>query len=164
MIIVPHTDLTPETHSAVPNALFVEVESADGYRELLRSLWQAGDAFTLVEHDVVPTTEQLDALDHCEKSWCYYTYFPGQWIPMFGCVRFSADLIADTQGVWNDESWMWNQLDMRFFAYARERGWRAHWHYPHVSHVGSWPNAPKFGDALWLNLIQREAKRIKAAA
>lgn len=137
MIVVPYTELYPPTRESVPDARFVEVDDDDGYRLLLAELWRAGEPFTLVEHDVVPTRDQLAALEECSRPWCHYGYYPGHWIPVFGCVRFSRELIAGTQGVWGDESWPWSQLDMKFATYARERGWRAHWHSPHVRHGGT---------------------------
>lgn len=137
MIVVPFTKLHDATRDAVPEARFVLVDDRDGYRKLLRDLWENGEAFTLVEHDVVPTRDQLDALEACPDPWCFYGYHPGHWIPVFGCVRFSAALIAGTEGVWNDPSWPWSQLDARFAAYARSLGWKPHWHYPHVRHEGA---------------------------
>lgn len=108
---------------------------ADSYRLLLRDLWQQGDAFTLVEHDVVPTDEQLDALELCDEPWCHFGYCPGDWVPTFGCARFSRELIAGTRGVWDDPTWPWCQLDAKFAVYARGVGWKNHWHYPHVLHA-----------------------------
>lgn len=137
MIVVPYTDLSEATREAVPDADFVRVDEAHGYRLLLAELWRRGEPFTLVEHDVVPTRAQLAALEECDRPWCHYGYFPGHWIPVFGCVRFSAELIAGTPGVWDDESWPWSQLDMRFATVARALGWRAHWHSPHVRHGGN---------------------------
>ena len=137
MIVVPYTEISPATREAVPDALFVEVDESDGYRLLLADMWERKEAFTLVEHDVIPTREQLDALDACPEPWCHYGYFPGHWVPVFGCVRFSAELIAGTQGVWDNEAWQWSQLDMKFATVVWERGWRAHWHSPHVRHGGT---------------------------
>jgi hypothetical protein len=137
VIVVPYTELSPATREAVPEAHFVEVDAGDGYRLLLADLWTAGDAFTLVEHDVIPTRRQLDDLDSCPAPWCHFGYYPGHWIPVFGCVRFSSDLIAGTPGAWDDASWPWSQLDAKFATYARDRGWKPHWHSPHVRHGGN---------------------------
>lgn len=134
-IVVPYTDLHPQTAAAVPDAQFVRIEHADHYRQLLRELWARGEAFTLVEHDVVPRTEQLAALDACPEPWCGYGYGPGDWTPVFGCIRFRADLIAALPGAFDDPSWPWMQLDAKFAVYAREHGFRHHWHYPHVHHA-----------------------------
>lgn len=137
MIVVPYTDLSPLTAEAVPDARFVRVEPEHGYRLLLAELWREGAAFTLVEHDVIPTQAQLDALESCDRPWCFHGYFPGHWVPVFGCARFSADLIAGTSGIWDDASWPWCQLDMKFATVARAQGWTPHWHSPHVRHGGT---------------------------
>lgn len=133
-VVVPYTDLNPATAAAVPDADFISVPGPDSYRFLLRDLWEQGDPFILVEHDVVPTDAQLAALEDCEQPWCHFGYCPGDWVPTFGCVRFSAELIAGTRGVWENE-WPWCQLDAKFQVYARELGWKHHWHYPHVLHT-----------------------------
>jgi len=142
MIVVPFTRLHLDTIKAVPDAVFVRVDGDHGYRLLLQRLWANGEPFTLVEHDVAPTAAQLAALEGCERPWCHYGYCPGDWVPTFGCVRFSADLIAGTQGIWDDASWPWGQLDARFHVAARERGFEPHWHYPHVLHT----RFPIFGE------------------
>lgn len=133
--VVPFTALNPATKAAVPDALFVEMDAEDSYRLLMKDLWARGEAFTLVEHDVVPTAEQVAELEACPYPWCHFGYCPGDWVPTFGCARFSRNLIAGTQGVWDDESWPWSQLDAKFAVYARALGWEHHWHYPHVLHT-----------------------------
>lgn len=133
--VVPFTRLNPATEAAVAPAEFIEIDGPDDYRLELRRRWMIGEAFTLIEHDVVPTREQLAAIEACERPWCFFGYCPGDWVPTFGCVRFSAELIAGTQGVFDDPSWPWDQLDARFHVEARRRGWEHHWHYPHVHHT-----------------------------
>lgn len=143
MIVVPHTKLHPATREAVPDARFVLMRTPHSYRELLDELWEAGEAFTLVEHDVVPTRGQLAALDACDRPWCLYSYGPGFWIPVFGCVRFGPALIEALPDVWRDDSWPWEQLDSKFAVEARAAGFRPHWHFPHVHHEtrGRWTPA-----------------------
>ncbi len=135
MILVPYTALFAETVAAVPEARFVEITHEHHYRQLLGEMWSVGETFTLVEHDVAPTREQLATLDACPEPWCHFGYVPGDWVPTFGCVRFRKELIAGTQGVWDDPSWGWQALDAKFHVRARELGWQPHWHYPHVLHL-----------------------------
>lgn len=132
--VIPYTDLNPATAAAVPDAVFVEMLEAASYRLLLKRLWERGDAFTLIEHDVIPAPGQIEELEACSEPWCHFGYCPGDWVPTFGCVRFSAELIEGTQGVWDDETWPWSQLDAKFAVHARGCGWKHHWHYPHVLH------------------------------
>ncbi len=134
-VIVPYTQLHTETIAAVPEALFVELTEDDSYRHLLRDLWQAGDPFILVEHDVAPRPDQLAALNACDRAWCHYGYVAGDWVPKFGCTRFGRELIAGTQGIFDDPGWPWGQLDARFAEAARSAGFLPHWHYPHVLHL-----------------------------
>lgn len=134
--VVPFTpDKLNRATAEIPGATLVEIKDEQSYRLLLQSLWNDGEAFTLIEHDVVPTVEQLERLEECPQAWCNYGYCPGDWTPTFGCARFSRSLIADTQGVWDDPTWPWYQLDSRFAVFARARRWRHHWHYPHVLHT-----------------------------
>jgi len=168
VIVVPYTRLLDETREAVPEARFVEVEPEQGYRELLAELWRRGEAFTLVEHDVVPTRAQLAELGACPEPWCHYGYFPGHWIPVFGCCRFSAELIAGTAGAWGDPSWHWGQLDARFAQHARARGWTPHWHSPHVRHDAEFNFAGRSArveipDRLLLDLAERERAAVLAS-
>lgn len=134
-IIVPYTRLYRENVAALPEARFVEIKGDDGYRLLLRDLWAAGEPFVLVEHDVAPTARQIQSLNTCDRAWCHYGYVAGDWAPKFGCVRFSSQLIQATQGVWNDPSWPWGQLDARFMDAAVSAGFLPHWHSPHVLHL-----------------------------
>ena len=135
MIVVPFTKLHPDTAAAVPEATFVELQDDQHYRRLLDGLWSAGETFTLVEHDVVPTRRQLEELDACPAPWCGYGYGPGDWTPVFGCIRFRSELIAALPDIWKDPSWSWMQLDAKFSVYARGHGFHHHWHYPHVHHA-----------------------------
>lgn len=135
MILVPYTTLYTDTIEALPDAFFVRVKGEHGYRLLLAEMWRRGQPFTLVEHDVAPRLGQIEQLEDCSEPWCHYGYCPGDWTPTFGCVRFSAELIAGTPGIFEDESWPWGQLDAKFQVEARRLGWEPHWHYPHVLHT-----------------------------
>lgn len=166
MILVPYTKLLPATQLAVPEAKFVRIEHNDHYRLLLGEMWERGEAFTLVEHDVVPTRAQIESLEQCPSPWCFYGYHPGHWVPVFGCVRFSSELIAATRGAWDDPSWPWNQLDAKFHLYARERGGIPHWHYPHVKHDALYgcetgEERLPLSDELRSMLIEREAESLR---
>lgn len=134
-IVVPYTELYAETRAAVPDACFVELTEDDSYRMLLRDLWLIGDPVIVVEHDVAPTAEQIQCLRSCDRAWCHYGYVAGDWVPKLGCVKLGRELIAGTQGVWDDPAWPWGQLDARFAGAARAAGFDPHWHYPHVLHL-----------------------------
>jgi hypothetical protein len=169
-IIVPYTRLYTETVEAVPDAHFFEITDGDGYRLLLRRLWKAGEPFILVEHDVAPRREQLDALVACDHAWCHFGYVAGDWVPKFGCTRFGSEIIAGTQGVWDDESWPWGQLDARFAGAALSAGFLPHWHSPHVLHlrnayVGTDGREQRirYDDQTNLRFLQAEAETLRAS-
>lgn len=133
--LVPYTDLDAGTAAALPDARFAAIDGDDGYRRLLREVWEEGDPFILVEHDVVPTAAQVASLEACPEPWCGYGYSPGDWTPMFGFVRFGRALLSAIPEAFTDPSWPWDQLDAKFAVLARSRGFRWHWHYPHVHHA-----------------------------
>jgi hypothetical protein len=66
------------------------------YFDLLSELWNEGEAFCIVEHDIVIHPTALDELDNCSHDWCGFPHeYMGcglQW--GLGCVKFGADLIA----------------------------------------------------------------------
>lgn len=70
-----------------------------GYYDLLRKVWAGGDAFTIVEHDVITGPGTLAGLELCWGPWCahnYQTYLGDVMRLSFaalGCTRFSWQLI-----------------------------------------------------------------------
>lgn len=151
------TTLLRDTHT-VALSLGIPVEHVDvsedgGYPHLLQRLWSEGEGVILIEHDVVPTQEQLQQLVRCEHDWCAYTYHPHAGasieagaIAMFGCCKLGEETMQRLPRVWSSwgtskpaEPWMlgtpnWAWLDTRLTYYAREKGIRAHQHWPDVEH------------------------------
>ena len=107
-VVVPHTNLRPETrdaltatgHSWTP----VDVSGSDTrYWRLICDLWEAGEEFIVVEHDIVVRPDTLSELEACPSEWCAFgaPYFVGTHVGM-GCVKFSASLIARApMAAWN---------------------------------------------------------------
>jgi hypothetical protein len=95
--------LDPDTWLAVIHSKLryrlVEMPAWDeyAYGRLVRRLWAGGMTFIIVEHDVVPTADQLAEIAACGHDWCYYDYdtdlYPRG--PMFGLVRFSGRLTRE---------------------------------------------------------------------
>ena len=94
LIVCPFTGtgLRAETREAVPDAQFVNVEVDEfAYWRLLCDLWAKGETFILVEHDIVPTREQIDTLWACPEEWCGSPYdMDGITTTAFGFVKFAA--------------------------------------------------------------------------
>lgn len=75
------------------------------YAALLTRLWQAGEPFCLLEHDVVPYPGAIGALFLCPEPWCGYEY-AGVAQGGLGCVRYGARLLAtDLTPAWKDAHW-----------------------------------------------------------
>lgn len=99
-VVVPYTHIAAATASALTatdwpiEASYVGA-SYEAYWELLAGLWQDGETFAIVEHDIVVRPDTLDALQDCPHEWCSYgaPYYNGVYHGM-GCVKFSAGLIA----------------------------------------------------------------------
>jgi hypothetical protein len=141
-IIVPHVSL----HPLLPQLLsryglspaYVDVGTAtDAYWRLLNDLWQQGDPFILVEHDILPWPGALEELWACPGLWCANSYDQrGVGIyHSFGCTKFSAELIRRLPNVWRDMDKRWHQLDQQFEWRAAQASLRPHPHRPPVIHL-----------------------------
>lgn len=65
------------------------------YFRLLAGLWAKGSAFTLVEHDVIPSVDALASFDLCPNEWCAapYPYAGGLYCGL-GCTRFRQGIMS----------------------------------------------------------------------
>jgi hypothetical protein len=98
-IIVPFTRLRPETYLALEKTDYdYETEyvgiSDDAYWTLLAKLWKAGEAFIIVEHDIVPTETALFQLAACDQDWCAWPYDYFSQAYGLACMKFEAELIS----------------------------------------------------------------------
>ena len=77
-------------------ASFEHMTSDDSYFQMMERLWAKGEAFTIVEHDVVVHPGAIQELANCAQPWCTFPYYcsVGWIIDGLGCTKFSADLIA----------------------------------------------------------------------
>lgn len=97
-LVVPYTDLRPETYRACrdwPDVEFVDVSGDDyAYGRLLQQLWADGRTFTVCEHDVVPSAGMLAELAMCRQPYCA---FPVPLLtsvaPSLSLTRFAASLL-----------------------------------------------------------------------
>lgn len=133
-----------EAHPVV----FHDVTGSDtAYAELLVRLWQEGEAFAIVEHDVVVRPDVLQAFDACPEPYCAFPYELGLYVaPALGCTRFRAELLeripdaaeraARTPSVWGAPG-HWRQLDVALLGWVLrdEEGLQPHVHVPPVEHL-----------------------------
>lgn len=95
-VVCPHVTISPETFAALNRSGYAwepaDVSGSEAaYWGLLAGLWSAGEAFAIVEHDIVPSAEALGSLASCGGDWCAcaYPYVNGLYAGL-GCARFSA--------------------------------------------------------------------------
>lgn len=120
-VVCPFTPdrLAAATRAALPaHTEYVEMTAFDSYQRLLRSLWDRGESFVIVEHDVVPALGALDDLMACDAEWCGCPYPPADAVPL-GCVKIADTLIAKLPGLWERMPLRhWQYCDSWFGAHA----------------------------------------------
>jgi hypothetical protein len=148
-LIVPFTGglLRAETRAAVPEAQFVNVgNDPQAYWRLLKRLW-AGTSFMVIEHDIVPTQDQIDELWDCPQEWCAAPYDMGEIeTTALGFVRFGFPLLqrtADLVGGIIESHRSWNGLDSMIVAELHRRGASEHVHLPAVQHLHEYTPEPR---------------------
>ncbi len=92
-VVVPYTRIEPDVMDAVPDAEWCYVGHDDAaYWGLLADLWAEGETFIIVEHDIVPTEADLQALAECPEGWCAAGY-PFEDLGTYwglGCTKFEG--------------------------------------------------------------------------
>lgn len=109
----------------------------DGYRQMMRQLWEAGETFINIEHDIIPWPGAIEELWGCPCEWGTYSYryHGGIGIAhMLGLAKITDKLIKRLPDLW-DEPAHWSQLDQKLFFAAREIGQEPHLHRPPVIHL-----------------------------
>ena len=140
-IVVPFAvgRLRGATRAAVPDATFVRMVDDESYWRLLCRYWKLGNAFAIVEQDIVPTRAQIDTLWACPEDWCAHPYeMNGIVSPALGCTKFSATLLERTQGLVAgiiSEHRHWQSLDAMIIGELHRRRFTEHVHEPAVRHL-----------------------------
>jgi hypothetical protein len=104
-------------------AEFIDVSGSDlAYGELVADLWQQGDSFLLLEHDVLPTAALLEEMWNCGSEWCAgfawgYAEFrhlrPARFrVTALMLNKFGADLLRQTPAVPSAVRVRWTQVDL----------------------------------------------------
>ncbi len=122
----------------------VRVGSGTEYYELVRSAWNEGREFFIVEQDIVVWYGAIPKMQMCEREWCTLaTICHGrEMTTTFGCVKFSEQLIERRPGFWDDVETDWYHLDANF---SDKMGWpfiKPHSHWPIATHLNEvqWPD------------------------
>lgn len=127
-----------------------DVSASDtAYTLLLQELWEQGETFAIVEHDIVIRPDTLDAFEDCDQPWCSYTYpFRDTHIAGLGCTRFRAELLAAhpdaVAKTWRETTAVhpagnWCNLDQRLTNALVAAGATRHLHGPPVGHLNPMP-------------------------
>jgi hypothetical protein len=141
----------PLLQLAVPNAEFVELtrgyETRAGYPDLLGEWWGRGEAFAVVEHDVLPWPGALEELEACPEPWCGFSYYRSatersvSGVVTLGCVRFGEAVLklpnplAEDGWPYNTFDRGWDYCDQRIDRVLKAAGFVWHRHSPMVLHA-----------------------------
>lgn len=148
-VLVPYTALRPETFHALVSlprrVTWARLETVTDYFDLLAAAWRMGAAITVVEQDMLPTPDQLDALDACPEPWCGFAYnMTSGYHASLGCTRFSANLVAAEPDLFAAVAtyehpyvparhyiWLADRIEWEL----AKRGYTQHTHWPPVAHL-----------------------------
>lgn len=128
-------------HWGFENVDFVEIDPDDDhqYGRVLRSYWENGRGFMVVEPDIVIREDVVAAVPHCE-----YGAFPYAWRtnvgPALGCTWFHEEFLMSFPTAMReavDTNVGWRQLDVVLMRHilARKYGQQPHVHLPAVEHL-----------------------------
>ena len=114
------------------------------YWELTRQLWESGQDWAYVEHDVLIPDGCIAGLEACPELWCMHSYTVQDNKPItdwggngaFGMVRFRGELTRKYPSLVADLFHRsWSRLDGQTITALFARGHRAHQHYPDAEHL-----------------------------
>ena len=149
-VVIPWATEYPEVRAAVeadgwtPEMVYVG-DDPTHYHGLLGDLWDDGESFCIVEHDIVVFPGALAEMDRCPDPWCARPYElsvgMGAWL---GCTRFSADLLRDHPAAVRSIDHLkpdgtplrhWARLDTRLEQVLTREGAVKRTHWPAVVHL-----------------------------
>ena len=154
-IVAPYTAFHPLAEQALtrhaPTAERVPLgDRPDAYYRFLRELWEAGESFHVVEHDIEIHAGVVDA--ECAEPWCVWPYRgPGRdaegamLTRSLGCTRFHRDLLTAHpdllagfpvgHGVnFETSPRNWRRVDSELAPRLQGLGYKPHQHEPVLHH------------------------------
>jgi hypothetical protein len=116
----------------VDGLMFRPVRTPTAYGAMFASLWNAGDPFIVVEHDVVPWPGAIAKLAECPNGWCTHDYplHRGNVTRSFGIGKYRPQGPAPEQ--WATTTW--DQLDGQVIPVLNRLYRRPCVHEPPVAH------------------------------
>jgi hypothetical protein len=121
LIYVPFRFLRAETFKAVLDAVrethFIPLVDDYDYQWYLQDRWRHNEKFINIEHDVVPTPQQIAEIWDCRHPWCGFDY-DVSWGKCLGCTKISPLLMEATPNVWASRP-HWSQCDIVLADAAR---------------------------------------------
>ena len=122
-----------------------KLSGPNDYLAMLTHLWELGEPFVNVEHDVEFPPGTVEEVARCPGLWCWHPYVNVPTVPQLanlGLTKFSAPFIAALPYVWTDfasssevmrRRWQrqptWSMLDAWLIDYAEARGYPGHAHH-----------------------------------
>lgn len=149
---LPYTAVHPLTVAGAPkDTIWLDVSSSPlAYYGALLDIWERGETFAVLEHDVVCRPDVIEAFAECPEPWCCFGYSDiccqdetgfspcmEAWRNLLGCTRFRRDVInavPDAISAIPPEGWDWHNVCDGLGANLRAAGFTHHWHFPPVEH------------------------------
>jgi hypothetical protein len=109
------------------------------YGDLLAELWEEGEPFINLEHDVAPWPGALTQMWSCKFGWCAMPLIVHQCVneTNLGCVKFSKSFIEAYPDLWTtyprNEIFDWRSLDAWLYQKTQPLG--HHRHAPPALHL-----------------------------
>jgi hypothetical protein len=102
------------------------------YWDLFLSLWDEGEPFVLVEHDIVVRPSTIQRLEDCPEPWCGFVYHeaPGEPVAGLGCTKFTPTFDLPVL-----EPLVWQNVDSAVSGIMRNHGLVRHDHHPWLRHL-----------------------------
>jgi hypothetical protein len=114
------------------------------YWYLIVRLWEEGQPFILVEHDIRPATEQIDELAECPESLCAFEYpYKGSQLWSLGCTKFGQKCLdfkiqCETRSSvlnYGPPAPFWGDVCSCLLSQIQNSGIKAHVHEGTVEHL-----------------------------
>lgn len=144
---VHYTGIRPDVAEAAPSGtVWVDVSGSElSYFESLGHIWDLGESFATIEHDIIVRPDIVEAFEECPEPWCVFGYTEfchdacmEAWRNELGCTRFRSEVLTkvpDAVGSIPEGSFQdWHNVCDGLGNNLRAAGFSHHWHTPHARH------------------------------